>query len=393
MAKTRPSGIWSALASLALLVLVAVKMNAFAPALHDILLLVQGQVNQIAVNNTTFLMMFPFIFAVVAMELPAKILTGIVQNMVLGKSGKHAISELLEEMGQGNHFMNFFVAVTKEELFARWLFLGLLTKIPFLSGTVAFYVLFIIGNGLWSLRHLPNFKDEEARHVLRVMPQFVAGIFYTCIFVKYGLLASILAHFASNAILFSTHKVQRTGLADFLLTAYATVSAAVSYSLMTKPFSDILIWFSNEPTFTLLGWEFWDYVKVSVFTTSCLIVLFEVLMYDREGEKKEEEKNSGVIGYLIGIPIVLGIVYGLFALLGLFVSSVPYRVLSLAILVSFLHKSASGSAMSRTFWVSLPDVYITICIFQALGFWLAAAYILVESAVQWPRITLAKIDD
>jgi hypothetical protein len=212
--------------------------------------------------------------------------------------------------------------------------------------------------------------------------------------VKYGLLATILAHFASNATILAGHKVQRINMVDGLIVFYATLCATVSYVLMKKPIADVLPWFADSPVFRLQGWGFWDYVKVSVFISASSVILFGLLLYDRgEAGKKESDKNTGIFSYVIGIPIIIGLLYGVYALLGLFITNVPYRVLVLAILFTFVKRGASGSAMSRTFWSGLPDTYITICILQALGFWPALGWVAVETVVHAPGIILRKIDD
>jgi hypothetical protein len=387
-------GSLSALGTFGLMALIAWKSDVFGMVISELTIFMSGGFREVASNHTTFLMMFPVILAVVVLELPCTICAAVIQAKILGKSGKHALDDFFKKMGEGNHFFTFFVIVLLEELFARWFFLGLLTKIFFLSGTIAFYALFLIGNGVWSLIHLSNYKEEKDRNMLRVLPQFVAGAFFTYVFVKYGLLAAILAHFASNAVVFAVHKVQRINVVDGLIVGYGVLCAAISYALIEKPLIDVLPWFADSPVFRLQGWEFWDYVKVSVFLSSCFVVVFGLLLYDRgEARKKKSDKDIGLIGYIIGIPIAIGLLYGIYALLGLFIANVPYRVLVLAILFTFLQKGASGSAVARTFWSGLPETYVTMCILQALGFWPALGWVVVETAIHTPRLILNKLDD
>lgn len=393
--KIKAGGIWSAIGTLALMVLIAAKTKIFGVVVQELLILLSGGFKEIANNHTTFLMMFPIILAVVAIELPCTIGAAATQGIILGKGGRHALSELFKNLGEGNLFFKFFISVLLEELFARWFFLGFLSQIPFLSGTFGFILLFLAGNVIWSLGHLRNFIEEKYRHPLRVLPQFVAGIFFTYIFLKYGFLAVVITHFASNAIAFSLHKIQRTSIIDALLIVYTGLCIIVSYALMNKPLTDVLAWFVDKPTFSLPGWEFWDYIKVSIFLSSCLVLIFDILLYDKNNLKQmhEQNKKPGLIVIIITMAIILGIIYGLYASLGLFISNVPYRILVLAIIFSFIHRSPSGSAMTRTFWVSLPNIYILVCILQALNFWLAMAYLLIEGIIEWPRTELLKMDN
>ena len=364
-------GYVSSLGTFVFIALIAFLTGAFPLVFSDLSLLVSGDYGQIAANHTTFLMMFPVILAVVALALPCVTVAIIVQDLVHGNSGRHALRDLLDNMGNGNHFFRFFVLVVAEELLARLLFLGLLTKIPALSGTVAFYCLFFVGNLIWALLHLRNFSDARDRHLLRVLPQFVGGIFFTYVFVKYGLLATVLTHFAYNAVLLATHKLQRFTVVDVLIMAYAALCAIVSFALMGKPFTDILPWFGEDPQFALTGWEFEDYLTFSVFFSSIPMLVFGLLLYDQR-EVGESDSDTNIWHSIIGIPLALGILYGLFYVLGFIITDVPVRILVLAILFTFVTKSASGSSTSRSFWVALPDLYITVCIVHALGFWASA---------------------
>lgn len=394
MKKDDASSIFSALATYLLLALIAWKSAVFGTVINELHLLATGGFREISNNHTSFLMMFSTMIAIVVLELPCTMLAALIQKMVHGENGKHALTSTLAKMTEGNLFYTFFVIVLIEEVFARWLFLGLLPQIPFLSGTLAFYALFFIGNSLWALLHLANFKEEKDRKVLRVLPQFVAGIFFTYIFIKFGLLAVILTHFASNAIIFALHKIQRTGMIDACIVGYAALIAAISYSVMDKPLTDILPWFADNPVFSLPGWTFWDYVKISLFVTSCSSLIFGLLLYDKgNAGKKGITKATDFIAIAISLPIAVIVLYILYMIMGLFIANIPYRVLALAILLCFSQKGASGSAMSRTFWCGLPDTFIAICILQALGFWSAVCWMGIEALFAIPNLYLNSLDD
>jgi Na+-translocating ferredoxin:NAD+ oxidoreductase RnfE subunit len=90
---------------------------------------------------------------------------------------------------------------------------------------------------------------------------------------------------------------------------------------------------------------------------------------------------------------VLAMIYGLYAVLGLFIASVPYRILVLAILFAFLHQGASGSAVARTFWTGLPNLYISMCVLQAIGWWAGVGWLCVTAMIGIPKTMLDKYDD
>lgn len=377
-------GLWSSVGTYALLVIFAFNYGSIGIVLSEMGMLLTGSVHQISQEQASLLVMVPIVIAVVALELPATIAAAIFQGALLGKSGTHSVSEMFKGMTEGNHFFKFFILVLAEELFARWLFLGLLTQIPFLSGTFAFYVLFLLGNGIWALVHLKNFSNENDRHWLRVLPQFVAGIFFTYIYVKYGLLAVVLTHFASNAIIFAFHKIRQVKSSDALTMIYLAVCTFVSFLLMDKPLADVLVWFVSEPVFELPSWDFWDYVIFSVFISSIFGLMTSLLLYDRD-EVKNKQIHFSPLAHVIFIPLTVAVMYGLYILLGYVISDVPYRILALAILLAFLHQGTSGSAVARTFWLGLPSVYFSICILHALGWWPSMAWLAISTIVHMPK--------
>lgn len=392
-------GIVSALGTYVAMVLVAWKTGVFPGVISELASFVSGGVLGIAESRGTFLMMLPVILAVVALELLCSIGSSMIAQAVLGNGGKHAVSESFTKMQSGHNFFRFFVLTLCEEVVTRWLFLGVLTKIPFLSGTAAFYLLFLVGNGLWALVHLSNFKDKKDQSVLRVLPQFVGGIFLTYVFVKYGLLGAIIAHFASNAAIFAMSKVQRVSVVDVLIVGYAAMCAFVSYRWMEKPLEDIAPWFLDNPVFVLGGWGFWDYMKVSVFLSSCTTMLFGGLCYDRSDVSKKNEglKQASLATYLVAlaviIPMMIGFLYLVYALLGFFVTSAPLRIIVLGIILSFAQKDASPSAIARTFWSGVLGSYTTICVLQALGFWWAIPWMAVGMVINAPMTILERLDD
>ncbi len=393
MKNVKGSALFSGLATYIFLGVIAYQTNVFPMIFSELSMLLKGAVREVAVNNTSFLMMMPVIFGVVVIALPTMIASGFFQQLILGKIGKHSIEDFFNNMGNGSHFKTFFITVVLEEVLARWVFLGLLPMIPFLSGTLMFYMLFFLGNAIWALIHLYNFEDENDRHALRVLPQFIGGIFFTYIYVKYGLAASILVHFIANAVLFSLRKTQDFEWKQLLSGAYVLICVLVSYNLMTKPIADIAVWFKSEPGFVIAGWGFWDYVLICVFITSSITTLANIFLYDKCGVDVDNGLDANIFVIMILTPLSLGLVYGLFWLTGLVTNNVPYRVLGLAILLAFGNKTYSGSSTSRLFWTSVPDVYISVCIFQAIGFWYSVCFLLIDATLLLPRYFIAKIDE
>lgn len=97
--------------------------------------------------------------------------------------------------------------VLKEAL-ARLFFLSTLPwLIRLASGYAALYPLFFIGNGLWAVMPIKNYRDRKERNILRAIPRFVAGIILSAVFLAWGLLAAMAVHFMSNVIIMSIKKI------------------------------------------------------------------------------------------------------------------------------------------------------------------------------------------
>lgn len=397
MKKKSVSALWSASGLWVGIVIVAYLTNSYNMLIPELLSFFKGNISELRENTFPFTMMMPVILAVISIEFPCCIAGIILQKKIAGKSGRNYLSGSLDDLEKGSIFFNFFILVLLEEIIARWLFLGVLTKIPLLDSKIGFIILFLAGNGVWSIMHIFNFEDEKDRKVIRVLPQFIAGIFISYVYIKYGLIGAILAHFTHNSILLGTHKVQDWGIKNILMLAYSLLALTVSYCLMEKPISDIMIWFSDKPNFALKGWQFWDYMKISIFLYYCFTIIFEILLYDRGDDKQiPTHEIIAKVGIISPLLIIVGVTYIfyylLFNLLGLMIDSVSYRVLVLAIVLLSLSPIVSGSSASRTFWM-LPNSYISVCIMQALGLWLALLYVLVSIVVTYPQTIIRKIDN
>jgi hypothetical protein len=322
------------------------------------------------------------ILAVVTIELPLSLSTIFFMNKV---SGGHHVGAIFQELRPDKHFFRFFVLVFFEELYARWLFLGLLSQIPFLNNTFGFYLLFLIGNGTWALIHLKNYKKEKDRTLDKIMPQFLAGIFFSYVFVKYGFVAAVLTHFASNAILFATAKVQEVTRYNVARIFLSGALVAISYMLMRRPLSDLTPWFASPISFTINGWGFWDFVLASIFIGYSFTLALDLLMYDHTEENtsgiKVSSKDSSFLEIFIvaflTLSLVVGVFYGLHAIARYFWGPNPFALLLLVIWLNFSKKGRSGSAAVRIFWIGIPMMYLFICFLEAMGFWRSLGYVFI----------------
>ncbi len=385
---------WSLFGSLAIVIAIAAWVGSLKPVGQEVWQLVIGNVDLIEKDNATFLNMLADIFGTVSLDLMVAGLSVVLVALMVGNA-EITIFDRSNFTKARAFFFKFFILVIIEELYARALFLGLLTKIPAFSGTIAFYVLFFIGNATWALIHLRNYNRED-RHIIRVLPQFLSGIFFTYIYVKHGLFASVLTHFAANAVLFSMMKKQEVDQEYVYKTLYSLILIVGCYVLMRQPISDIMVWFADEPQFVISGWKFQDYLIAFLFLESCIRFVFSFLLYDDAGfagkkEISDKELKAGLAITLAVPPILVAMVFGVYYLAGFATDYVPVRILIACILMAFLNKNISGSATARTFWAQLIGFYFIVCIVQALGFWMSVLLMVFYVVFGLPNLIIAYV--
>ena len=343
------------------------------------MMLLTGRFREVASNTTTFIQMLQVVITVILIDAICTLIIwmGFIKGSEDKKNRKH--------MKVDYHFLKHIMLVFAEEVFARWFFLGLLTKISVLSGTTAFHILFLIGNGSWALIHLPNWEKGDNR-ITKVLSIFLAGFFFSYVYIKCGLLPVILLHFGRNTVLWALDKVQEIDPWYFVHIGYTALCGIVSYVLMKKPLSDILPWFDDNPVYHLQGWEFWDYVNVSIYISSCVVVVCGLLLYDRGEVEKDRNGMAWWWSTLFHACAIM-------VMLMVFPSeNGPYHVLTLSILIASLQKGASMSAVSRTFWCGVPIAYILICVFNALEFWQVLGWAVMLIIVYAPVYILNEVE-
>lgn len=327
------------------------------------------------------------------------------------------LSEVLPKAAPGHTsaFMGLMLIIIGEEVIARWLLVGFIPSIlPVLNNTVSLYVLMIIGNTAWALLHIPNYKDGNP---LRTATQFVPALMYNAVFLRFGLLGSLLLHFTFDCVIWAGDSEQKFNAVDVLMIVWSGFLAWLMWIQMEHPLTDILVWLRNPETLALPGWEFWDYLKMDLFIAAAGAFVFDLMLYDKpdigtstssSGAKPNLNlSSSGPLGALIvlvigavlaigGLFIAFGFslafVYGCFAVSGLFVKEIGYRIILASIFSLFLTSANSKSAVARSFFLGIPDLFVTIAVISILGWQAAFAYLVIMSAINLPRYILQAAD-
>jgi len=388
---TRPEGWFSMLALTAIVAGLAWQFGGFRVLLNELPVFLQGG----ALVLPRVEHMFPVCAAAIVGMMAVAIGSAFVVGLLVGdRTGEHAVAKELANMTPGNKLAGMLLIVFLEEVFARGFFLGVLPQVPFLSGATAFYVLFLLGNGLWAAMHLSNFQDPDDRSLLRVVPQFLGGIILTYIFVKYGFFTTVMVHLGYNTLLLSMYKRDAVTKMDFVMTAYAGVIALIAIHYMNKPFTDLVQWFQpGGSNFHIANWTTWDYFLADMYVTMSLSCLFGLLAFDRPLTlyRKDMEPVALFFKLVIAAVVATAMIFGCYWILRVFTMSMVIRMLIVGVLFACLEIGRSGSGMGRTFWCEVPCVMVTLCVMEAVGFWPAVGILLVENLLELPmRIVRAE---
>lgn len=200
----------------------------------------------------------PTIAAAVAVLVPVLIaILPIIQKQVADQS-----NDMFRTKSPQRLFAMIMVRLLEEELFARFLFLGLMTRIPGLGGTLCFYLFALCGNILWTLLHLRMFPNKKDRKLVVVLPQFIQGLFYTMIFVAHGFFAALMAHVIFDMVLFCTDRRIVFRPSRLLLSLYHLiffgVFASLFFGMRNRSLLDIVSVENLAPDWTSVDYLYLD---------------------------------------------------------------------------------------------------------------------------------------
>lgn len=343
-----------------------------------------GGVDRIPRGYDNLLIVIQDMGVILMVDMALCILIGVIVVAIKGE-GKRVLDWLrIPEVP----FWGVFLIILGEELMARWLFLGVFTQI--FRGRVAFYLLMISGNTIWALLHLRNYVKAD-RSWTRVLPQFTGGLFLSYLYLKFGLFLTVIAHFTFDALLFSLGKKEEVDKKDGMAIVVYGIGFLVSFlffSMKEMTFSQLMPWLAQSSTITPLpGFSFWHYLILFLTVMYGIGFWASLLFFDR-GKKENKENNVGLgvkIGELFLRPLILVlIVYLVLWLMGLFISSIPLKILATVIFLMLFLKLHSFSELARLWFMGLIKMYLVICAIMSLGFWAAIGLILLTQILTPP---------
>lgn len=302
------------------------------------------------------------VMAVVAIDLAISILVLI--PIVLVVAGQTKGSGLDPWAMAGTPIFVVFLMIMVEELFARALFQGFLPR--FLPGSSFLWA--IIGNALWALVHIRNYKDPSDRHPIRALPQFVAGFLLIYLYAKYGFFWTLLAHFSFNCILFAVAK-RGGGLWDEVVYGgyYLVVILIFGWLASRNGLSlgNFKPWMGGNIT-QLDGFGPWQYFILLVLLEAIIELALTVAGYDVVALA---EGSRGFITYMLGHIVVIGLVYLGLWIGGLLGWSTTQSVIAVSVVLATMTVADSPSGASRLWFKGLVVNFALVATIITLGFW------------------------
>ena len=378
--KQKMSAVWTMFGSWLALALYATWSGGFVDFWHAVkpLITFSASIDQFHMGDTT--RMAPTIAAMVVVDLVLVIPIGIVVSKVVRlNKDDHGGSKMFDTRQSRKHlYLMILITLFLEELYARWLNIGVPAALGWLSIAAVFYLMFVIGNFTWSYVHLANIKNKNIQlkpyqKIVFVMPQFFGGILITAVYLPYGLFGAFIAHVVYDMVLFVSSRVDVFNLGEKVLCAFYALVAGVSgymfYGPGDKSLSDMRHWFVTDATpgaFALPGWEFTDYLSATFMVYAGIRLLMEVLLFDHEshGNFRSIFRHLGwhIGAFLLACKLLVPFIFGwgtTLPLVGI--------IASLALLTPLFVHSGSGSGVGRSFWDALLCKSLVIAVLLSLN--------------------------
>ncbi len=257
---------------------------------------------------------------------------------------------------------------------------------------MAFYICFIAGNAIWALVHLSNYKSESERSPLRVVPQFVAGLFLTYVFVRYGFWVALMTHYLYNLVLLASFKKQRVGQAAAVRLGYYLIllaGSALAAGQMGISVTSISPWLNGQMV-PLDSFGFWQYLVILLLIGSAVDAIAELLLLDVVKPTEESAQLLMKPGlFVFGVVFFTTLILGGNWLLTVFRVDDPLtRALILTVVASLISSAKSGSAIARTTLVNMPSTYFMVVAFTVLGLWPAVGLTVILLAMGYVPLAL-----
>lgn len=321
--------------------------------------------------------------SIIAVIVATVVLAVVVVNafsLIIGKAKSYKIAPVEQLLDRGP--IAIFVTVLTEELISRGLFLGLLLPL-FGSSHFAFLVLFLLGNLLFAALHFMNFADKSEWSIWRVLPQFIGGVTFTYIFMRWGLTTAVVTHFYYDVVVLSYIKEQKPDIKNLLVLAYYVVLAIITVLLMSSnglQVSDISGWITGRALTPIDGYTVASYAIVLIFIDSISAILGEALLLDytpgTPSPKGIKVRLRFPFNGIYNVFLSVAVLFLLNLILGFVMQETLTRAVFITMLLSLLSFSTSGSSLARATMINLPGLFLSVIAISTLDF--GSAFVLMS---------------
>lgn len=291
-----------------------------------------------------------------------------------------------------NHFNLFkngpqgvYLTIFLEEYFTRYLILGVLAK--WLN--FAFWptmILMLIANTAWAALHLMNYDDPSERKPLAVLSQFVTGLLFFYIFMRYGFWITLLVHLSFDFMLFSADKVQTTIVEN--LANLVFWFAALGITLWVAHYFHIAIpsiapWLNNV---LIMPGGMWPMVIFMVIAFSVAGIAENLFGFDHVAVDREILKQSipDVVftkfwKYIVRVLIILALSW----ILSHWIEAAFTKAVIISMILIYLQQPKSGSAMANLWFTDMPITFLYVFVALTFPFWPAVLILTIPSLVNY----------
>ncbi|MBP7847626.1 CPBP family intramembrane metalloprotease [Patescibacteria group bacterium] len=359
--------------TLSIVLALAYYLSPWKELYSDFMQYITGKMTAVKpVTHINSLDMFADLIGIVAVKLIVALIVAYSIKAILGAPKKRV--DILFKPKMARWFQILFNIVLLEEVFARFLFIGILASLS--HSPFWFYAFLLVGNAIWAYVHIYNY-DKEDRNILRVSSQFIGGIFIGFTYIKFGFWAAVLVHFMFNTVPFAAIKSESWPSGKTMRkVGISVIIAVLCYLLLNKPLSDILQWTNWDITsFVLTGWSWYHYLLAYLCVVSLQNVIFTLLLYDKSAITQKTEKVEDWLMLLGAMFLMLGGIYLATYLLGFVVEPMTIRIFIISLFMVMMLKTPSTNAAMRMFWGNMVATFVLACSLLALPLWQATILI------------------
>jgi len=356
----------------------------YSAVLNEIKIFLTGGYRQIGIDEFNLLIMITFVFGTVTLMILSAIVSGIIVSAIKGNTKPTETSEefhkILEKETEVNDL--FYNAALIEEVFARGIFLGILTMV--FTGTTSFYILLLFGNGIWSLLHIYNFEKGD-RSAVRVIPHFIVGLLLSYLFLAFGLgflalIVCTITHYTYNMIFFSVIKLGRFSRKNIASMFVNIVIIIVGYYILIQrgvQLAAITPWIT-ENTIRPLSFGTLDMILVIIVVKYSIELVADICLLDKEVFLTRWEKVSDnaltklVFCWAIAIFSILLIYFEYYIIKWVVGFVFKFTIQSVIVLLAAIGitksvKTIGFSSGFRTWLTGVPVNFLLICILITMG--------------------------